>query len=253
MNYNKNNTIFVLGNAPSMKPEYFDILKKIQYPTIGMNAAYRYWEKINWFPTYYCCFDYAVILSHSENISSMILDEKNPIKKFFLLERPTPKSGLDSSKRYFCETVRSHDKYVEKKHNKDFFGMSENPDSGHHPIKYSSTGSGAVRVCIELGFKNIFLLGIDAHYPTQILNESIKVTDWRLTLSKTPKLNNNYFFDDYQQAGDLYHVPGNHLNTWIELQSDIKKYNINLINCSKNSKVNFFNSSSLEDCLKFLS
>jgi len=253
MSYNNKNTIFVLGNAPSMKPDYFNALKKIKYPTIGMNAAYRYWENINWFPTYYCCFDYAVTLSHSKKISSMILDKENPIKKFFLLERPTQKSGLDSSKRYFSEAVRNSVKYVEKKHNKDFFGMSQDPDSGDHPIKYSSTGSGAVRVAIELGFQNIFLLGIDANYPTQILNESIKVTDWRLKLSKTPELNNNYFFNDYQQAGDLYHLPGNHLNTWIELKSDIKKYNVNLVNCSKNSKVTFFKYLSFEHCLESLS
>ena len=49
-----NKTILVLGNGPSLKKFPFT---SYEIPTIGMNVAYRYWEKINWYPTYYACLD----------------------------------------------------------------------------------------------------------------------------------------------------------------------------------------------------
>ena len=41
-----NDTIIVIGNGPSSKDLDFT---KITYPTVGMNIAFRYWYKINWF------------------------------------------------------------------------------------------------------------------------------------------------------------------------------------------------------------
>ena len=50
--------MIIIGNGKSL--EGFDF-KKIKEETIGLCCAYRYWEKINWFPTYYCCVDHVVI------------------------------------------------------------------------------------------------------------------------------------------------------------------------------------------------
>ena len=72
--------LFVLGNGPSLRG--FDFKKLKDYHTIGLNAAYRYWEKINWYPTYYCCLDPELINTHHKNIYDMIVNKK--IKKMFL-------------------------------------------------------------------------------------------------------------------------------------------------------------------------
>ena len=65
--------MIIIGNGKSL--EGFDF-KKIKEETIGLCCAYRYWEKINWFPTYYCCVDHVVIKSHIKAIKNLIINKK---------------------------------------------------------------------------------------------------------------------------------------------------------------------------------
>ncbi len=39
----------VMGNGPSLKG--FDFTRLNGVTTLGMNAAYRYWDQIGWYPT----------------------------------------------------------------------------------------------------------------------------------------------------------------------------------------------------------
>src|SRR5690606_29654006 len=39
-----------------------------------MNAAYRHWRKINWYPRYYACLDTVVGLSHRDEIQALIIE-----------------------------------------------------------------------------------------------------------------------------------------------------------------------------------
>ena len=41
----------VLGNGPSLRG--FDFGRLSRFDVFGMNAAYRYWYEIGWFPQYY--------------------------------------------------------------------------------------------------------------------------------------------------------------------------------------------------------
>src|SRR5690606_38196112 len=76
-------TLVLLGNGPSLRD--FDFARLAGADTIGMNAAYRYWDRINWYPTYYCCMDKVVIMSHDEEILRLIRERKtNGIRRFFL-------------------------------------------------------------------------------------------------------------------------------------------------------------------------
>ena len=40
--------------------------------TFGLNAAYRAYEKYNFYPTYFGCFDYKVCEYHKKNFSKLI-------------------------------------------------------------------------------------------------------------------------------------------------------------------------------------
>ena len=72
--------IIIMGNGPSLKNFNFELLKNKN--VLGMNAAYRYWEKINWFPNYYACLDPIVALSHYSKIKEY--GETNKFKAMFL-------------------------------------------------------------------------------------------------------------------------------------------------------------------------
>lgn len=95
---------------------------------------------------------------------------------------------------------------------------------------------------MHLGYKNIYILGIDCKYINHI-PESQSIGGAGLKIVKKVDHNPNYFFDDYQQVGDLYHVanPCNkdlHGQTMKLLKEDLKKKNISdvkIINCNKES------------------
>ncbi|MFO3797802.1 MAG: hypothetical protein ACK8QZ_11070, partial [Anaerolineales bacterium] len=72
--------IVVIGNGPSLKD--FDLPSIGYRPSIGMNAAYRFWDRVNWYPTHYVCLDDAVVVSHKESIVRLV--ESRLCRTFFL-------------------------------------------------------------------------------------------------------------------------------------------------------------------------
>lgn len=82
------NKIVVMGNGPSLNR--FDFEKDYEIDTFGMNAAYRYWRKVDWYPTYYACFDHVVLKDHSEEILKLVRErEDNGIENTFEMKEMT--------------------------------------------------------------------------------------------------------------------------------------------------------------------
>lgn len=195
--------IVVLGNGPSLADTDLKALGK--FPTIGMNAAYRYWDRIDWYPTYYACLDNNVVASHQDQIYSLIKQRK--CSAFFLHQN-------------ILET------YPELAARPDVYILSSFLDDSLHaaarakwslPVldfeavrsrrtKKITTGVMATRFAAYLGYRRFLLLGIDANY-TEIIPEAASREGITLEIESTPATNPNYFFADYQQAGDRYNLP----------------------------------------------
>lgn len=213
--------VVILGNGPSLRDFDFKRLDKID--TIGLNAAYRFWEKINWYPTYYCCYDHQLILTHHAQIADLILTGK--VKKAFIRDT-------------FFEhqpDLKNDDRFVtlEKIISTKFFQSQERR-------MMITTGSHATRTAMYLGYKKILLLGIDLKY-VEIIDEAEPVSRIVLKINKTPEKNPNYFFDDYQREGDYFNIPNPcknlHEHVFVTLQKDMIMYNydVEVINCNMNS------------------
>ena len=235
----KNDTIVIVGNGPSLKEEYFDILRSDKVDTFGLNVAYRFFEKMNWYPHYYGCFDYAATNTHKENISKMILDKECPIKKFFLIERPSIETHLQDTKLFFPDEVRNHSKFVERPHNQDGIGW---PTFGTKNLKISCTGANAIRTALELGYKKIILIGHDATYVQSHEFKEHEQSGPGRYLVKQKTDNPNYFWKDYYEGGDIYNKPGDPLPAWKRVADCVKLTypDIDIVNCSKNSRVTYF-------------
>ncbi len=236
------NRLLVLGNGPSLKKEFFSLFKDV--PSLGMNAAYRYWQRINWYPHIYCCLDDQVVLSHANAIDDMVL--RRLCKFFFLHPNILQKFPALANAQgvYFLPQLRHG------KNNKDFCEKNA-LDYFPQPIFSSqkpgklTTGSYAVRFAAFLGFKNIGLIGIDCRY-TEVIEEAKVLDGIVLEIGTTPKKNTNYFFDDYQVKGDRYNIPnpevhqGNlHLQAFDVLLSDIEhyKFDLEVSICSAESEI----------------
>tara|TARA_B100001287_G_C22681004_1_gene530357 strand:+ start:2419 stop:3120 length:702 start_codon:yes stop_codon:yes gene_type:complete len=219
-------TLIVMGNGPSLKKISFDSLKN--YDTFGLNAAYRIYDKINFYPTYFGCFDHRLNESHKENFSNLILSN-NSIKKFFLI-------GNENGQLLYDNNVINNSKFTKINLKNDKFlsnSFLEFNDLG-------SSGANATQSGILMGYKKIILVGCDCNYVEHLPN-SIRANKG-ITLTKTPEHNPNYWFEGYQQAGDVYNVPQTdtfQMYSWKYL-SQICPSDVEIINCSEGSRIPFF-------------
>lgn len=215
--------IVVLGNGPSLKGFNFQSLRGIH--TIGMNAAYRYWDEIEWYPDYYVCLDLQLTITHHEQIKRLLV--QGQVKRLFV---------RDTFFNYHPEL--KHDNRIdtlERLNGSNIYFKSSDP--------VVTTGAFAIRYAMHLGYEKIYLLGIDCHYKQEIIPEAEKTGKYKLRITKTPASNPNYFFDSYQREGDLYHIPNScgpiHFNALKCIVTDITRYKLNdkieVINCNKES------------------
>lgn len=232
-------SIIVMGNGPSLRDVDFSNLKG--FDTFGLNAAYRMYKKINWWPTYHGCFDYIVCENHRKEYQCLIDDPSNNIKNFFYIKEfpKSPRfqrirlSGGFSPSSPLCRSIL------------DFANFHDRGNSG----------ANACQVSICLGYKKIILLGVDCNY-TEIIEGAKIYNDKgvnRLTISKKIEHNPNYWFDDYQQPGDKYNIPAKNISQkpgWEGLAALCKNTDIDIVNCSKISELDCFRKSTIEKELK---
>lgn len=228
-----NKTIVVMGNGPSLKEVDFSLLEG--FDTFGLNAAYRAYYRMDWFPTYHGCFDYRVTDNHRKSFSDLM--ETNKIKQHFYIRNFSNRDNYTHINLLPFGSTNKMNNSVE-----DFRNFHDNGNSG----------ANACSVSVCLGYKKIVLLGVDCNY-VEFVEGSKTDGPGGLIMEKTPDKNPNYWFDDYQQKGDEYNVPAGlsfHMPTWNLFAYKAAHSNIEVINCSPISNLKCFKKMSLEEALK---
>ena len=179
--------VLVIGNGQSAGLVNFDRIKKLGITTCGMNSAYRHWERIDYRPTYYVCMDTVVIKSQAQAISRLIDEDR--IQYFFLRNE-----FLNC-----CPQYQNHPRII-------WFDEIRALNEPLFATSLVTTGSWSIRWMLSLGYKLIATIGVDANY-IEIINEAVRSSKLELEIKSTPQYNPNYYFDDYQQAGDAYNIP----------------------------------------------
>ena len=216
----------ILGNGPSLRE--IDLKSLSNYLTLGMNSAYRYWEKIDWYPDFYICCDLALYETHWKKINEFI--KKNIFKKIILLPQfeKYNKNINNESNVFLINTHNIIEKY-----------------------NFITTGSMGIYYFKDiLGIDIIYISGIDCNYVDLIKEAELKIREpgditRKLIVKNSVDYNPNYFFNDYQQPNDIYHIPNKeiHIKSWeilYEMGIDIK-------NISMSSKLNIFKKEKLSD------
>lgn len=231
--------LFVMGNGPSLgdvmnNPIKLNFIKK--HHTFGLNAAYRAYEKYNFYPTYFGCFDYVVNESHKDAFEKLVL-ENNSIKEFYFIGNSNQKQNL------FREEVRNNKRF--KKFNfipTDPLKCDRLSTSYKEFINFGCSGANAVQVGLMKGYRKIILLGCDCNYVNKIKEERSLNVGKQIEIVEEIKNNCNYWFDNYQVVGDRLNTPDAkiwHIPAW----NNVKKYcpeNTKIINCSEISEIKFF-------------
>jgi len=206
----KKRKIYVVGNGRSLKDFDFNFLKNKEW--VGMCLAFRDWERTGIFPTHYVCVDSIVCNHHRHKILEMVKQKK--CETFFI-----------------CHSLFKSDIGEELQKHENVKSIQMFAHSKENPYKYLvdyCSGSSAVLYAYCLGAKEIDILGIDCKY-VEFLPECIEQEDGTLRIIEQPKDNPNYYFNDYQQVGDIYNKPNVdrvHKSSFWDLRNIILLFNI---------------------------
>ena len=155
---------FIIGNGPSLRPDDLDKLKtEICFAT---NRIYYIFDRTSWRPDFYVSIDNDVL---SKEIN--ILKKQNIDNKFINI----------SSKKYGRkEEDNIHYILIDGKYYLKRADIRQTSFSNDVSISFSETCS-ATCVCIELavymGFKEIYLIGMDHKYAQMVTREGKKKND----------------------------------------------------------------------------
>jgi hypothetical protein len=223
-------TAIIICNGPSLRD--FDLKSLPKVATFGMNAAYRHWDRIGWYPTHFACLDEVVGLHHASAIGDMIArNGKNGPSHFLLRDNAISHLG-----EHIGETdVKSYDSLADT-----IASLARQP---------VTTGSHTLIWALTLGYRSIFLLGADSNY-VEVVEGAEFVEETVLEIAREAE-NPNYFFDDYQQLGDRHNLPNiggeTHLRSWRVAAAVAAEMDAQVYNLSKVSRSDAFDFVQIED------
>lgn len=237
-------TLVILGNGPSLKyvmgnPAYREILKR--YDTFGLNAAYRAYDELDFWPTYHGCLDMIVVESHLESFRAIL----PKLRRMFLLSEDHLGNDIIGFEHPHLIKIR-FDPKVRDSNEKVLSSEFSNFRN------WQNSGCNCVQIGLMLGYKRVVLLGMDANYK-ELLTEADVVRDdkyrWdHLQITKDVKANDNYWFSGYQQVGDKYNIPNAdkyHLPAWNAL--GLSEHRDRIVNCTTETKISTITRRSFEE------
>lgn len=155
----KGERCFIIGTGPSLKPEDLDKLMKHDEICFGSNRIYEIFDKTSWRPTYYANQDFQLIEKSRENIKDLKCKQKFlpvDVKKFF---------DNEDDITYF---ILKHKEYYPK--DAEFsFDLADYLGQGF-TVTY-----GLIQIAEYMGFKEIYLLGIDHNYSISLNEKGVPV------------------------------------------------------------------------------
>lgn len=220
-------SIVIICNGPSVRNVELDSLSNID--TFGLNQAYKYYYKNNWWPTYHGCYDYLTNLTQRSQFCKLTMED-NPIKRFFYV------SNISNSKRFTHVVLNERE-----------LGWNDSEQSFENFYAFGNSGTNACSTAIAMGYNNLILLGADCNQVDEY--DGVKIENGKIIFTKTPDHNPNYWFDYYFEKGDVINLPQKekfHSNWWPKLADMAKKNGVRIVNCSDISTLKCFEKSTLE-------
>lgn len=212
----KGQRCFILGNGPSLS--LYDIEKLKNEVTFASNKIYLLFEETSWRPTFYSVEDHLVLQQNIEKISAV----GGTLKLF--PEHPPDFAPLLDDTIYFPF------------HFEDFFPGQ--PMFGTSLTEKIYWGSSIVytqmQMAVAMGFKNIYLLGVDYTYkvPNKSDSDGSLVSEGEV----------NHFHKEYRRPGEKWNVPNLHYHekSFSKAKEESEKYGAQILNATRGGKLEIF-------------
>lgn len=144
---------FIVANGPSLRAEDLELLHNRGEITFGMNRIYKLFDQTQWRPTFYVCEDEMIANGQQAEINALEAQEK-----FIPIEICWWHDVKIENACYF------HLNYVEKER----FPFGFSTDCAHQIDCRGTVTCSCMQLAAYMGFKEIYLLGVDHNYQKTI-------------------------------------------------------------------------------------
>lgn len=157
---------FIVATGPSLSTEDLEILYKNNEITFGMNSVVRYFDKTEWRPQYYVLQDCDVYKKNAKLIKKYD-DGKSIFLIADIVRRYAPECEKMNSKMFFAQDLHNHNCKTEIDYSKPSRPKYSNDCFLQVEDGFTVTYS-AIQLATYMGFKEIYLLGVDCDYSNNI-------------------------------------------------------------------------------------
>lgn len=223
-NMHKGKRCFIIGNGPSLLPEDLDLLKN--EITFAFNRIYYIFDQTEWRPTYYMCTDREILSANYKAIKELDLDNK-------LISRYARKYiGDDESVKYMMmDRVMLPKKYRMK-------NISLDISERFSPVP--TVACSAMELAIYMGFKEIYLLGMDNNYNIKKA-EGVDVVDSDSYFKGMKQENVTIGKGDTKEIRDQFYQV---------FRTEALKYGVKILNATRGGMLDVFDRVCFDDIMK---
>ena len=138
---------FIIGTGPSLTIDDLKTISSHGWVTFAPNRIYELCEQYDWKPTYYICQDHNIIKTFAERIARINAD---------MMFLPIEYHDRFKDDNYKFFVIKEHDFYPHK--------AQFSKDLSKYIAQGYTVTYGAIQLAVYMGFKTIYLLGIDHNY-----------------------------------------------------------------------------------------
>lgn len=157
---------FIIGNGPSLRAEDLDLLKR-EY-TFAANTIYNIFDQTDWRPTYYLSVD-----DRTMKVVQSELKNYHMGRLFLRHDKCTIQAPTNELTRIYISPLLFD---VDPKFYKDT-SIYFSEDVSDRFCNGGTVTYEAIQLAVYMGFKEIYLLGVDHHYSASIDAEGKVVID----------------------------------------------------------------------------
>lgn len=214
----KGERCFIVANGPSLTSADLDLLQKNGEVTFAMNRIYKIFPQTSWRPTYYVCEDINIFHESTKEINEI------PAKLKFVPVNHKWYNGIDieSAIYFWANYNREND-----------FPDSFSPDISKQMDSMGTVTFTCMNIAAYMGFKEIYLLGVDHNYTVTINEEGETIVD------KSAK---DYFCENYDTdiKDIVVHDMGQNTRAYRKAKHYCDNNGINIYNATRGGKLEVF-------------
>lgn len=208
---------FIIGNGPSLTSDDLDTLKAHNEITFAFNRIFHIFDSTSWRPTYYISQDEKMLTGCQEEVGNL-----EPEIKFIPAELQWYNGiKIKGSSLFHIENCDFSKKPL----------FSENIAKriyNSRTVVYT-----AIQIAVYMGFKEIYLIGVDHHFHTSMNSKG------EIVIDKTAK---DYFSDKYNEDRENLYIPNTDLSTlaFIAAKEYADAHGIKIYNATRGGKLEVF-------------